>query len=136
VLQISREGHKASMLKSYKFISREQEIALQDVEGNPDKVPFDVVEPSGDTISLSKPAKYSIKMNRETKALRHMMYEWTGEVTADNRSYRIIGTGASGTLRIPANIARDYPAALHLKVTAMNGLGKVYTLDRNYTLTR
>ena len=136
VLEISREGHKASMLKSYKFISREQEIALQEVEGNPDKVPFDVVEPSSDTISLSKPAEYSIKMKRETKALQHMMYEWTGEVTVDNRSYRIIGTGASGTLRIPANIARDYPAALHLKVTGMNGLGKVYTLDRNYTLTR
>lgn len=136
VLQISREGHKASMLKSYKFISREHEIALQEVEGNPDKVPFDVVEPSGDTISLNKPTEYSIKMKRETKALQHMMYEWTGEVTVDNRSYRIIGTGAKGIFHIPANIARDYPAALHVKVTAMNGLGKVYTLDRNYTLTR
>ena len=136
VLQISREGQKASMLKSYRFTSREQDIVLQDVEGNPDKVPFDVVEPSGDTISLSKPLEYSIKMKRETKALQHMMYEWTGEVTVDNRSYRIIGSGANGTLRIPGNIARDYPAALHVKVMGMNALGKVYTLDRNYTLTR
>jgi hypothetical protein len=109
---------------------------LQEVEGNPDKVPFDVAEPSGDTISLSKPAEYSIKMKRETKALQHMMYEWTGEVTVGNRSYRIIGTGPTGTFRIPANIAQDYPAALHVKVLGMNGLGKVYTLDRNYTLTR
>jgi len=136
VLQISREGHKASLLKSYRFVSRDEPIVLQEVEGNPEKVPFDVVEPSGDAISLSKPAEYSIKMKRETKALQRMLYEWTGEVTIDNRSYRIIGTGASGTFRIPAGIARDYPAALHVKVLGMNALGKVYTLDRNYSVTR
>jgi hypothetical protein len=82
------------------------------------------------------PAQFSVKLKRETKALQRMMYEWTGEVTVDNRSYRIIGTGASGTFRIPASIARDYPAALHVKVMGINALGKVYTLDRNYTLTR
>ncbi len=136
VLQISRELHKASMLKSYRFDSREPGIQLQEVEGNPDKVPFDAVEPAGDTISLSRPAPFSVKLRRETKALQTMTYEWTGEVTADNRSYRIIGTGANGTFRIPANIARDYPAALHVRILAMNGLGKVYALDRNYTLTK
>jgi hypothetical protein len=136
VLQISREGHKASMLKSYKFDSREEGIALQEVEGNPDKVPFDVVEPAGDNISLGKPAAFSVKLKRETKALQNMRYEWTGEVTVDNRSYRIIGTGAKGTFEIPGNIAKEYPAALHVKVLGMNGLGKVYVLDRNYTLTK
>ena len=30
----------------------------------------------------------------------------------------------------------DYPAALHVRLYGMNGLGKVYTLDRNYTLTK
>jgi predicted aspartyl protease len=64
------------------------------------------------------------------------MYEWTGEVTVDGRSYRVIGTGASGTLHIPPNIARNYPAALHIRILAMNALGKVYALDRNYTLTK
>ena len=124
------------MLKSYKFDSREEGIKLQEIEGNPDKVPFDVIEPSGDSISLGKPAAFSVKLKRETKALQHMTYEWTGEVTVDNRSYRVIGTGASGTFQIPANIAREYPAALHIKLTGMNGLGKVYVLDRNYTLTK
>jgi hypothetical protein len=136
VLQISREGHKASMLKSYRFDSREEGIQMQQIEGNPDKVPFDLVEPAGDTVSLSRPASFSIKLKRETKALRRMMYEWTGEVTVDGRSYRVIGTGASGTLHIPPNIARNYPAALHIRILAMNALGKVYALDRNYTLTK
>ena len=65
-----------------------------------------------------------------------MMYEWTGEVTVSERSYRVIGTGPDGTLNIPATIAADYPAALHVKVTGMNGLGKVYIVDRNYTLNK
>jgi hypothetical protein len=136
VLQISREGHKASMLKSYRFDSREGGIVMQEVEGNPDKVPFDVVEPDGENLTLTNPARYSVRLKRETKALQHMLYEWTGEVTVDDRSYRVIGTGPGGTFRIPPNIAKDYPAALHVRVLGMNGLGKVYALDRNYTLTK
>ena len=134
VLRIARDGTKASMLKSYKFESRE--IVPQVIEGNPDKVPFEVVEPAGNSLSLATAAKFAIKLKRESKALSQMLYEWTGEVTVDNRSYRVIGTGASGTFQIPANIAARYPAALHVKVTALNGLGKVYTLDRNYTLNK
>jgi hypothetical protein len=136
VLHISREGHKASMLKSYRFTSREQDIVLQEIEGNPEKVPFDVVEPAADTISLSSPTSYAVKLKRESKALEHMMYEWTGEVTADGRSYRVIGTDAKGSFSIPDSIARNYPAAMHVRIIGMNGLGKVYTLDRNYTLKK
>jgi hypothetical protein len=122
------------MLKSYKFESRESPIAMQKIEGNPDKVPFEIVEPAGDSISLAAAAPFAIKLKRESKALQHMLYEWTGEVTVDGRLSRVIGTGANGTLQIPPNIALRYPAALHVKVTGINGLGKVYTLDRNYTL--
>jgi hypothetical protein len=136
VLHISKEGRKAGMLRSVKFDSREPPLALQEVEGNPEKVPFEIVEPPADTLSLSQPAKFSVKLKRQSKALQNMSYEWTGEVTAGERSYRVIGTGPSGTFTIPANIAPDYPAALHIRLAGMNGLGKVYILDRNYTLTR
>jgi hypothetical protein len=136
VLRISREGHKASMLKSYKFESREAPIVMQQIEGNPDKVPFDVVEPSADTLSLSAPPQFAVKLKRQSKALDHMLYEWTGEVTIDGRLSRVIGTGPNGTFRIPPDIAREFPAALHIKVMGINGLGKVYTLDRNYTLNK
>ncbi|MEP6717144.1 MAG: DUF5060 domain-containing protein [Terriglobia bacterium] len=136
VLHISREGTKASMLKSYKFDSRDPPLALQDAEGNPDKVPFEIVEPAGDTISLGKPARFSVKLKRQSKVLQNMMYEWTGEVTVSGRGYRVIGTGPEGTFHIPANIATEFPAALHVRVNALNGLGKVYILDRNYTLTQ
>jgi hypothetical protein len=57
-------------------------------------------------------------------------------VTVSERSYRVIGTGPAGTFSIPAGIAADYPAALHIRVTGMNGLGKIYIVDRNYTLNK
>ncbi len=136
ILHISREGTKAGMLKSVKFVSRDEELKLQDIEVDPEKVPFDITGPEADSLSLSKPASFGVKMKRQSKALQHMTWLWTGEVTASGHGYRIIATGASGTFRIPANIAEDYPAGLHVRLYAMNGLGKVYSLDRNYTLTK
>ncbi len=136
VLQISREGEKASMLKNVRFTSRENDIQLQDIETDPEKIPFDVVEPSGDTLSLAAPGNFSVNVGVKKKALEHMMYEWTGEVTVSGRGYRIIGTGANGTFRIPAHIARQYPAALHIRLLGMNALGKVYVVNRNVTLTK
>ncbi len=136
VLHISREGAKAGMLKSVKFDSREQPAELQQIESDPAKVPFDVVEPSAAELSLSRPARFEVKLKRQSKALERMLYEWTAEVTADGRSYRVAGTGASGTLNIPADITGTYPAALHLRVFGMNALGKVYSVDRNYTITK
>jgi hypothetical protein len=136
VLHISREGTKAGMLKSFKFASRDEELKLQEIEVDPAKVPFDITAPDADKLSLSKPTQFSVKLKRQSKALGHMSWLWTGEVTAAGHGYRVIATGADGTFHIPANIAADYPAALHVRLYGMNGLGKVYTLDRNYTLTK
>jgi len=136
VLHISREGTKASMLKSYKFDSRDPPLVLQEVEGNPDKIPFDIVDPSAEALSLNQPVHFSVKLKRKSPIIDKMVYEWTGEVTVSERSYRVLGTGPEGTFRIPADIAADYPASLHLKVLGMNGLGKVYVLDRNFILNK
>jgi len=48
------------MLKSYKFDSRP--VPVQEVEQNPAKVPFEISEPPGDEISLSKPASFALKI--------------------------------------------------------------------------
>ena len=136
ILHISREGHKAGMLKSIKFDSREESLKLQDIEGNPAKVPFEITAPAGDTLLLSKPAEFGVKLLRQSKALERMMYEWTAEVTVSGKSWRLAGTGPTGTLRIPADIADNFPAALHLRLFGMNAFGKVYLADRNYTLTK
>ncbi len=130
VLHISREGHKAGMLKSYKFESRE--VLMQEVETA--KVPFEIAQPAGDTISLKNPGTFSAKLTRETKAAKAMRFVWTAEVTAEGHRYSIVGTGREGQLQIPATIAKRFPASLHLRVEGLNGVGKLYVIDRNYQL--
>lgn len=134
VLHISRESHKAGMLKSYKFES--WEIVMQEVEVAAGKVPFDVDKPSGDSFSLSVQPPYKATLKKETKASKKMMYLWTGEVTAEGQGFRVIGTGPEGIFNIPQNIASRFPAGFHLRVIGMNGYGKVYQADRNYQLDR
>ena len=132
VLHLEREGRKAGMLNSYKFESRPNE--MQEIEQDPSKVPFTVAEPAVDPISLSKPVKFSIKVKRETRATRSMLYLWTGEVVPDGQGYRVVGTGLNGTLNIPANIALRFPAVLNIRVSAINANGKAYTVDKVYQL--
>jgi len=134
VLHISREGHKAGMAKSYKFES--WDIVMQEVEGDPAKVPFDIAQPAGDTLSLTVQAPYKVQLKKETKATKKMMYLWTGEVTADGEGYRVIATGPDGILNIPAGIAQRFPAGLHVRLLGMNGYGKVYVAEKNYQLNR
>ncbi|MEK7406584.1 MAG: DUF5060 domain-containing protein [Acidobacteriota bacterium] len=133
VLHIFREGRKEGMLRSYKFESRP--ILMQEVELNPQKLPFEIVAPAEDTISLSKPPKYAVKVTRDTRATRSMMWLWTGEVTADGQGYRVLGTGAEGTFRIRRNMVKNLPAVLAVRLYGMNANGKVYALDKVYKLT-
>ena len=134
VLLIAREGRKESMLKSYKFDSRI--VPVQEVETNPQKLPYALVEPATDPLIVSLPVPYAVKLKRETRATREMMYLWTGEVAADGQGFRVIGTGAKGTLSIPPAIATNYPAVLSIRVTALNANGKAYSLDKVYQLKK
>lgn len=134
VLHLSREGRKNSLQNSYKFESRE--VLFQEPESKPEKLPFEIAQPATNTISLRSPGQFAVKLTKETRATRRMQYVWTGEVSADGESYRVLGTGPQGSLQIPSNIARRFPALLHIRVTAMNANGKIYIADRNYDLTQ
>ncbi len=133
VLHIYREGHKES-LKSYRFEART--VVLQEIEVDPPKVPFEIAQPAVDTLALSKPVSFAVRLKKETRASRRMVYLWTGEVSADDEGYRVIGTGAQGTLQVPANIIRNFPGTLHVRLYGLNALGKLYSIDQNYGLTR
>jgi hypothetical protein len=141
ILEISREGHKQS-LKSYKFDSRGYDdpdvapIQIQEIESNPQRVPFDVSTPAeGSSISLATPPLFSLKITRQTRATRSLLVEWTGEVTADGEGFRVIGTGREGTLHIPAGLARSLPASLRVRISILNANGKAYQIDKVYRLT-
>lgn len=132
VLRVSREGHKAGMLKSYKFDSRP--VPVQEVELNPLKIPFEISAPVGTEMSLSKPAPFAIKIKRDSRATRSLLVEWTAEVLLDGEGYRVVGTGREGTLTIPKSLANRYPAVMSLHLMLLNANGKAYALDRVYKL--
>ncbi len=132
VLHISREGRKEG-LRSYKFESRP--TIMQEVEQNPTRAPFEIAEPAGQSISVSKPPAYAVHLKRETRATRSMMYLWTAEVAGEEQSYRVIGTGRKGTFRLSSRAGRTYPATLTVRLYGMNANGKVYSLFRAWTLT-
>jgi len=132
VLHLSRDGKKEGMLRSYKFEARR--VPVQEVESATKLVPFELALPAGDTISASKPPQYEIKLKRQTRATRDMRYLITGEVTSNGQGYRVMGTGPSGTLKIPAGLKKQIPGVLLLRVTALNANGKAYAVDRVFQL--
>ena len=134
VLHISRESHKQGMLKSYKFESRR--VLQQEVEVSAEKVPYKIVEPSGDTISLRSPPAYAVKLTRETHATRTVLYLWTADIADESQGYRVIGTGEKGVFQILPNMARHFPAVFHVRLFGINANGKVYSADRTYQLTQ
>jgi len=62
------------------------------------------------------------------------MFLWAGEVAADGRGFRVLGTGSPGTFSAPASIAANFPAVLSIHLTALNANGKAYQTDRVYQL--
>lgn len=132
VLHLSREGRKEGMLRSYKFESRT--ILMQEVETAAKLVPFEIVGPSAEELSLTNPARFEVKVTRDTRATRSMRWLWTGDVVAGGQGYRVVRTGPQGRLRLPTGLAPSYPAVLHLRLYGMNLVGKVYSLDRVYRL--
>lgn len=126
VLHVVREGRVEGMNRSFKFESRE--IVLQEVEANTPKVPFAIEAPKG-AISVSKPTPYAAKMTRESRATRSMMWLWMGEVAADQQGRRVLATSQKGDMQAPKDIAKNYPATMHLRLYGMNANGKVYELD-------
>jgi Domain of unknown function (DUF5060) len=133
VLHVSREGHKEGM-KSYRFASREIPL-VQEIETNPEKIPFDVETPTPGDVSIKTPPLFSLHIKRDNKATRNILVEWTGEVTIAGQGYRVIGRGKDGTLRVPGNLTDRYPASLAVRVLILNANGKAYALDRVYRLT-
>jgi len=134
VLLIAREGRKDSMAKSYKFESRP--VPVQEIETDLKKTPFEITAPPGNTLQAGKPAQFSVKLTRATRATRDMQYLWTGEVVADGHGFRVLGTGSPGTFVIPASIAENFPAVLTIHLTALNANGKAYAMDRVYELSK
>ncbi len=133
VLQVPREGHKESMLKSYYFES--QDPPVQEIELDSAKTPFEIAEPSGDTINMLVPTPYGVKLTRANRATRTMQYVWWGEVVAGGEGARVLAVGPSGNFTIPRDLIKGPGSSLTLRLLALNALGKAYEVDKVYRLT-
>jgi hypothetical protein len=131
VLTVPRDGEKANMAKYYYFES--QEPPVQEVETDPTKAPFEIVQPGGDAISLSDPIPYSIKLTRANRASRVMQYVWWGETVQGGEGARVLGVGGSGKSEALNKMAADAPN-LNIRVEAINANGKAYEVDKVYEL--
>jgi Domain of unknown function (DUF5060)/Protein of unknown function (DUF4038) len=134
VLYIAREGHKESMLKSYKFES--QPVPVQEIETDLKKIPFEISVPPGNMLVAGVPTPFSVKLTRESRATRAMMFLWTAEAVADGRGFRVLGTGSPGTFVVPTSVAANFPAVLSVHLLALNAHGKAYQTDRVYQLDK
>ncbi|MFL6415028.1 MAG: hypothetical protein ACJ74Y_05095, partial [Bryobacteraceae bacterium] len=134
ILQVPREGHKESMLRSYRFESVDPPV--QEIETDSSRIPFQLVDPQGDEISLQVPPPFQTKLVRKNRATRFMQYLWWGEVVASGDGMRLLGIGSAGTLQIAPELRTRPDAPLNLRVQAINANGKAYEIDRVYRLTR
>lgn len=134
VLHLSRDGHKRNMLERWYFESRR--VPVQEVELDPRRLPFELAEPAAAELPVGKPVRYAVKLARQTRATSSMMYLWTGEIAAGGQGFRVLGTGEEGEFTIPEKLAGSFPARLTLRLFGMNAYGKVYSLNRVYTVTK
>ncbi|MGO9242171.1 MAG: DUF5060 domain-containing protein [Bryobacteraceae bacterium] len=136
ILHLSRDGHKAGMAKSYKFESQPNQ--LQEVETDPAKIPFQLVTPTPDTTTLvaGQATPFEIRLKRETKGTRRMMYMLAGEVVLDGSGMRVLGTGNAGTLNVPREMLVSASGVLNMRIEGLNAAGKLYALDVVFPVTR
>ena len=133
ILDCEREGHKESMLKSVRFESIDAPI--QEVETDPSKIPFQIVDPEGEQVLPGIPVPFQIKLTKNNRATRDVQYVWWGEmVAADGEGARLLGVGPSGTFTIPKESIRDPGSTLNVRLLAINANGKAYELDKVYRL--
>ena len=136
ILHLSRDGHKAGMARSYKFESQPNQ--LQEVETDPTKIPFALVTPKPDTTTLvaGQATPFQIRLRRETKGTRRMMYMLTGEVVLDGSGMRVLGTGNAGTLNVPREMLVNETGVLNVRIEGLNAAGKLYALDVVFPVTK
>ncbi len=133
ILQVPRDGEKASRLKYFYFESEDPPV--QEIESDASKAPFEVTDPQSVGINTALPTPYAVKTTRANRASRHMQFAWWGEVITSGQDARLLGLGSSGTFSVPKELLKQPGSTLSVRVLAINAVGKAYEIDKVYTLT-
>lgn len=134
VLHFYRDGHLQGLRNRYKFESRY--VPIQDLETALSKIPFEVAEPAQMAVPLAGGWKvpYRIRITRESRATRDMMYLLTAEDTVTGEGARVVATGPEGFLHFDPRTIGKPPVVVNVRVYGMNVVGKVYVVDKVFRL--
>jgi hypothetical protein len=77
---------------------------------------------------------YQIKITRESRATRDMMYLITAEDTVTGEGARVVATGPEGFLHFDPRTIGKPPVVVNVRVYGMNVVGKVYVIDKVFRL--
>lgn len=133
VLQVPREGHKESMLRSYRFESEDPPIQV--IETDEAKIPYQIVDPPGNQINTALPTPFQIKLTKANRSTRQMQIVLWGEVVGSPEGARLLGVGSFGNFTVPKDLLTQPGSTLNLRIMAINANGKAYELDKVYQLS-
>ena len=133
VLYVRREGKKQDYNKS--FILESKTPRIRDVEHSQSELPFEIQFPDGNEIQAGREHEFNTTLTKNTIAAKRMLWLWTGEVAGSGRRSRILGTTQSGRFGVPGELAASYPATLSVRITGIDGAGRLFEAFRPYTLT-
>ncbi len=134
VLHFYRDGYVQGLSNRYKFESRA--VPVQEPETALAKIPFEMTEPAQMAVPLAGGWKvpYQIKITRESRATRSMMYLLTAEDTVAGEGARVVATGPEGFLQFDPRALGKPPVVVNVRVYGMNSVGKVYVVDKVFRL--
>ena len=133
VLYLRREGKKQGYNKS--FILESKAPRFREVDYSPTELPFEIQLPSGNEIQAGMEHEFNATLTKNTVAAKRMLWLWRGEVAGSNRGMRVLGTSQSGRFAIPDGLASSYPATLSVRLTGIDGAGRLFEAFRLYRLT-
>ncbi len=130
VLYLRREGKKQDYNKS--FILESKTPQFREVEHSAAEVPFEIQFPEGNEIQSGREHEFNATLTKNTIAAKRMLWLWTGEVAGSGRGSRVLGTTQSGRFPVPDRLASRYPATLSVRVTGLDGAGRLFEAFRPY----
>jgi hypothetical protein len=134
ILHVYRPGRVQGLGKSYKFESRL--VPIQDPDNAAARLPFSVEEPASMEVATGGTWQipFAVKLERESRATRSMMYLWIAENTILGQGHRVVGTGDKGFLKFAPEAIGTLPAVVNVRVYGLNAVGKLYFIDKVYKL--
>ena len=134
VLYVRREGKKESFNKRYYLEARQ--VVPKEVEARPAELPFAIQLPDEQRLVAGETYDFNATVTKSTEAAKQMAWLWIGEVSGSGRSARVIGTEQFGRFQIPSGLTDRYPATFSLRLSVVDGAGRLYEGFRAFTLEK